>query len=121
MGSVDLSRLKVQIAGNFQHFTGKPWAASTQVTLPQGDQRILLEPPGSRRLPSQTLLDLRVARPVTVGRARLDLMVDVLNVLNESAAEALATDNRFSATFGQPTVFVNPRRAMLSVRFSVGG
>ena len=55
--------------------SGKPWAATTQVLLPQGDQRILLEPRGSRRLPSQSLVDLRVARPFQVGEVgTVDLM-----------------------------------------------
>ena len=31
------------VSANLQHFSGKPWAATAQVTLPQGDQRILLE------------------------------------------------------------------------------
>jgi len=59
MGSVDVPRTGAVIAANLQHVTGKPWAASTQVKRPQGDQRILLEPRGSRRLSSQSLLDLR--------------------------------------------------------------
>ena len=29
------------VAANLQYFSGKPWAATTQVSLPQGDQRIL--------------------------------------------------------------------------------
>jgi len=40
---------RILIAGNLQHFSGKPWAATTQVSLAQGDQRIMLEPRGSRR------------------------------------------------------------------------
>jgi hypothetical protein len=58
MGSVTVPRTVFVVAGNFQHYSGKPWAASTRQTLPQGDQRILLEAPGSRRLSSQSLLDL---------------------------------------------------------------
>jgi hypothetical protein len=34
------------------------WAATTQERLPQGSRRILLEPRGTRRLSSQSLLDL---------------------------------------------------------------
>ena len=121
MGSVDVPRTGLVVAANFQHFTGKPWAASTRVSLPQGDQRILLEPPGSRRLSSQSLLDLRVAKPFRVGGVvRLELLVDVLNVLNDTAEEALATDNLFSPTFGQPTVFAYPRRVMVGARLNVG-
>jgi hypothetical protein len=121
MGSVDVPRTGVTLAASYQYLTGKPWAASAQISLPQGDQRILLEPRGSRRLSSQSLLDFRVSRPIVSGRlGRVELLLDVLNVLNDTAEEAIATDNRFSPTFGLPTVFVDPRRAMLSVRLNFG-
>ena len=121
MGTVDVPRTGFSIGANLQVVSGKPWAATAQVSLPQGDQRILLEPRGSRRLPSQSLLDVRVSRPIPFGgRGRAELLLDVLNVLNDTAAEGLATDNRFSANFGLPTVFVDPRRAMLSVRVNLG-
>lgn len=121
MGSVDVPRTGFVVAANFQHFSGKPWAATTRVSLPQGDQRILLEPPGSRRLSSQSLLDLRVSRSLRFrGVARVELLVDVLNLLNDTAEEALATDNLFAPTFGQATVFMNPRRVMVSARLNVG-
>jgi len=108
-------------AGALYISSGKPWAATAQVSLPQGDQRILLEPRGARRLSTQTLLDLRLSRTIDVGRiGRVELVVDVLNALNETAEEGLATDNLFSPTFGQPTVFVDPRRAMVSVRVNLG-
>jgi hypothetical protein len=109
------------VAANLQHFSGKPWTATAQVSLPQGDQRILIEPRGSRRLPSQSLLDLRVSRMLGVGAGRVELLLDVLNLLNDTAGEALATDNLFSPNFGQPVVFMDPRRAMVSVRLNLGG
>src|SRR5207253_8281876 len=62
MGTVDVPRTGFVIAANLQYFSGKPWAATAQISLPQGDQRILLEPRGSRRLSSQSLLDVRVSR-----------------------------------------------------------
>jgi hypothetical protein len=121
MGSFDVPRTGVMIAANLQYFTGKPWAATTLVTLPQGDQRIQLEPRGSRRLSSQLLLDVRISRSMAFGKlGRVELMVDVLNALNETAEEGLATDNLFSPNFGQPTVFVDPRRAMVSARLNLG-
>jgi hypothetical protein len=104
-----------------QHLTGKPWAASAQVALPQGDQRILLEPRGSRRLSSQTLLDVRVSKTMTISSlGRIEVMFDVLNVFNDTAEEALATDNLYSPNFSRPTVFIDPRRAMLGVRLNLG-
>ena len=120
MGSVDVPRTGFTFAANVQHFSGKPWAATAQIALPQGDQRILLEPRGSRRLSSQTLLDFRVSRPISFGSTRVELLVDVLNLLNDKAEEAVATDNLFSPTFGQPTAFVDPRRAMVGVRLNLG-
>jgi hypothetical protein len=120
MGSLDVPRTGFVVAANLQYFTGKPWGATAQVSLPQGDQRILLEPRGSRRLSSQTLFDLRVSRTISLGAARVELLVDVLNALNDTAEEALATDNLSSPTFGQPVAFIDPRRAMFGVRLNLG-
>jgi hypothetical protein len=125
MGSVDVPRTGFLIAANLQYFSGKPWAAAAQITLPQGDQRILLEPRGSRRLSSQTLLDVRLSRPIRIGGGRIELLLDVLNVLNDAAEEGLATDvlateSAKNANFGTPTVFVDPRRAMIGVRLNLG-
>jgi hypothetical protein len=50
----------------------------------------------------------------------VDVIVDLLNVLNDKAEEGLATDNLFSSNFGQPTIFVDPRRAMLGVTLNLG-
>ncbi len=126
MGSVDVPRTRFLLAASLQQFSGKPWTAAAQITLPQGAQRVLLEPRGSRRLSSQTLLDLRLSRPIMLGRlGRVDLLLDVLNLLNDTAEESLATETQmtetvFSPTFGQPASFVDPRRAMLGVRLNLG-
>ena len=121
MGSVEIPRTGLMVAANMQHFSGKPWTATAQVPLPQGSQRILLEPRGSRRLSSQSLLDMRVSRAVAFsGLGRIELLVDVLNVLNDKAEESLATDNLFSPNFGRPSAFIDPRRAMIGVRLNLG-
>jgi hypothetical protein len=126
MGSVDVPRTGFVLAANLQQFSGKPWTAAAQVALPQGAQRVLLEPRGSRRLSSQTLLDLRLSRAIALGRpGRIDLLLDVLNLLDDTAEEGLATETMmtetvFSPTFGQPVSFVDPRRVMLGVRLTLG-
>ena len=81
MGTVDVPRTGVVVGANFQYFSGKPWAATAQVSLPQGDQRILLEPRGTRRLSSQSLLDVRASR-VVLNRngTRVEVLIDLLNV-----------------------------------------
>jgi hypothetical protein len=120
MGSVDVPRTGVTLAANLQYFSGKPWAATAQTgQLPQGDLRILIEPRGSRRMSSQSPLDVRVSRAFHFGDQRVELLVDVLNVLNDSAEEGLATDNLFSANFNRPTIFMDPRRVMFGVRLNL--
>src|SRR5262249_61311051 len=120
MSNADVPRTGVAIAANFQNFSGKPWAASTLVTLPQGDRRILLEPRGSRRLSSQSLLDVRLSKTIVSREsARVELLVDVLNVLNDTAEEELATDNLLSPNFGRRTVFTDPRRALLRLHLDL--
>jgi hypothetical protein len=42
--------------------------------------------------------------------------VAYLNALNNRAKERLADSNLFSQNFGRPSVFVDPRRAMVGVR-----
>ena len=70
---------------------------------------------------SQTLLDLRLSRLIHVARGMtVELLADVLNALDDTAAEALAGDNLYTPTFGQTSIFMDPRRAMLSVRLNLG-
>lgn len=122
MGTVDVPHTGVVLAGNFQHFSGKPWAYTALVPLPQNDSyRVMLEPRGSRRLSAQSLLDLRVSRVFDIGRVgRVEVLIDILNALNETSEEEIATDNAFSPNVAQPTRFVDPRRAMLGVRLNLG-
>jgi hypothetical protein len=118
--SWQLPRVRLHLSGNVQVLSGKPWAATAQVLLPQGDQRILLEPRGTRRLPSLAMVDVRVSKAVPLGRARVELLMDVLNAFNRTTEEGLATDNLYAANFGQPTVFVDPRRVMFGARLNLG-
>jgi hypothetical protein len=46
--------------------------------------------------------------------------MDVLNTFNRAIEEGLATDNLASPNFGQPTVFVDPRRVMIGARLNLG-
>jgi hypothetical protein len=127
MASADVPRTGFVVAANLRHFSGKPWTAAAQITLPQNqEQRILLEPRGSRRLSSQTLLDVRLSRPISLsGIGRIDLLLDVFNLLNDTAEESLASETMLTETvvnpaFGRPSSFIDPRRAMVSVRLNLG-
>jgi hypothetical protein len=125
MASAEVPRTGMVIAASMQYFSGKPWAATALVPLPQTNnqatQRVQLEARGSRRLSSQTLLDMRVSKTFSFGGARrIEVLLDVLNVLNDTAEEGLVSDNLFSPNFGVPNTFVDPRRAMVGLRLNLG-
>ena len=125
MASVDVPRTRVVVAANLQHLSGKPWAATARVNPQDLTARAsLIEPRGSRRLSSQTLLDVRISRAFRLGDLEpIDLRVDVLNVLNDTAEESIQTDVTISVcwrSFGRPNIFMDPRRAMLSVKLNLG-
>jgi hypothetical protein len=120
--SVELPKTGVTIAGSLGHFSGKPWAATAQIQVPQNNQqRVLLEARGARRLASQSLLDVRISKTVAIGGlGRIELLVDVLNALNETAEEGIASDNVSAANFGRATLFVDPRRVMFGAKMTLG-
>jgi hypothetical protein len=128
MSSVNVPKTGLVLAGNFQFFSGKPWAAAASVPTTQSPsgQRVLLEPRGTRRLSSQSLLDLRLSRMIAFGKtAQMELLFDLLNVLNNAAEESIVSDiqvtpSSMNATFDQPNAFVDPRRVMLGVRLNLG-
>ena len=121
MGRAELPRIGVLVAANAQHVSGKPWARAELIRLRQGDTRLLLEPRGSQRLSSQTLVDLRLSKTVRAGRgSRIELLLDILNALDDTAEEGLVTDYVSRRNFGQPTLFIDPRRAMFGVRVELG-
>jgi hypothetical protein len=123
MGSVDVPGTGLVLAANLGFFSGKPWAATGLTSVRQNpqQQRILLEPRGTQRLSSQTLLDVRISKPLSLGNGRrIELILDALNVLNQAAEEGVFTDNLASSNFGLPIAFIDPRRVMLSVRMNLG-
>jgi hypothetical protein len=121
MTSVDVPRTRFMVAANLQYLSGKPWAHTALKNPNDGARAILIEPRGTRRLPSQTLLDLRISRAfrfTDVGR--VELCLDVLNLLDDTAEESIMSSSFDAPNLGQPDIFIDPRRAMLSVRLNLG-
>jgi hypothetical protein len=128
MASADVPKTGLVIAANMQYLSGKPWAATTLLNLKQdSQQRVLIEQRGTRRLSSQSLLDVRLSRAFSIRKVgSVEVLFDVLNALNDNAEEVLATDVQLTETvrvnpdFAQPIAFMDPRRAMLGVRLNLG-
>ena len=105
--------------GSKYYFTGKPWASRANVRLPQGGQNIYLEPLGSRRLSSQNMFDLRISKIFRFGNAgRFEILADVLNLLNSTAEQDIASRNAFSASLGVGDTWVDPRRVIIGVKLA---
>ncbi|MGH9390166.1 MAG: TonB-dependent receptor domain-containing protein [Vicinamibacteria bacterium] len=118
-GSVEIPRAGVLLGAGFQYLTGRPFSGFANVTLPQGVRPIFVEPFGSRRLSSQTILDLRVSKIFRLGpTGSIEVLVDVLNALNDTAEEGVATRNFYSPNFGVGVDFITPRRAMIGAKVS---
>ena len=121
MTSVDVPRTGFVVAANLQYLSGKPWGKTALVNPIEATRPVLIEPRGTRRLSSQTLLDLRVSRAFRFpDLGRVELCLDVLNALNDTAEESIRTDVYDAATVGQANIFIDPRRAMISIRLNLG-
>ena len=121
MTSVDLPRTGFVVAANLQYLSGKPWAKTALVNPNEAARAVLIEPRGTRRLSSQTLLDVRISRTFRFSdMGRIELCLDVLNAFNDTAEESIKSASYDAANLGQSDIFIDPRRAMLSVRFNLG-
>jgi outer membrane receptor protein involved in Fe transport len=118
-GSFEVPRTGVMIGANTRILTGKPYAAQALVRLPQGTRSIYIEPLGSQRLPIQKLVDFRVSKAFRFqDQRKVEFILDVLNLGNSTAAEDIVSRNFFASTFASPNRWIDPRRAMLGVKFS---
>ena len=108
----------MRLGANFQYLDGKPYAGRANVSLPQGTRQIYVEPLGARRMPNQTLLDFRASKVFRFGEeGKIELVLDVLNAFQETAAEDVVTRNFFSSNFENGDSWIDSRRAMFGVKF----
>jgi outer membrane receptor protein involved in Fe transport len=111
----------ITISGNLQHQTGRPWARQVRVSglgFPTAPA-IYMEPlDGTRRVPNLNLVDMRVQKSFLFPNStlRADFYVDALNLTNADASENVGSRLGTSSSFGLPTSFIFPRRAMLGAR-----
>lgn len=108
----------IRVAGTFEHRQGAAYARQVlfNTGLPQLNQvTLLVEPTGSRRLPSANLLNARLEKQFTVPGGQLSLQADLYNALNVNTATGIV--NRAGATYGYPTGIVPPRIGRFGVTF----
>jgi hypothetical protein len=106
--------------------TYTPFQDLPDVPSALGTDNVRLEPRGSRRLPTRTVLDLRLEKTFGLGRGRLGLYADVTNAFNASTAVSAqrrvpdATIPGFAepVAFGAPAAILPPRQMALGARYS---
>jgi outer membrane receptor protein involved in Fe transport len=110
------------VGANYSYQTGRNWVRQVRVpglgfpsaAIVQAEER-----DGRRRLPSLSLLDLRLQKTIKLGgRARVVLLGDLLNAFNEDAPEGLLSRIGTSPDFGVGRSFVLPRRLMLGAKLT---
>ena len=89
---------EVSLAGSLVSNTGYPFASTYQVTraavapavnLTRASQTVPLSRRGDERLPSVTLLDIRVSRAFQFGTRSITPQLDIFNITNASTVVAL--------------------------------
>ncbi len=124
-----------ELAVNFyyRHVSGINYAAyqrffSDEISFPYGSGREpFLEPRGSRRVATESILDLRLEKALTLsgGHGRLAFYADVTNVFNAGTvlSEQARYPNVFIAgagdvAFGAPSAVIAPRELKVGARWS---
>lgn len=108
----------VQLSGNVRFQTGQPFSRQIVVSgLNQGAIVVNAEPRGSRRYPSITTIDLRVAKRFAVSdRMTFELMLDGYNLTNENTATSLV--ERSGPRFEFPLSILGPRIFRLGAKLT---
>jgi outer membrane receptor protein involved in Fe transport len=101
-----------------RHQSGDTWTPTVLVRgLNQGPFRIFGLPRGSNRLPSQTILDLRVEKQFQIYSGQIRLTADISNLFN-SAYTTAVNDHFESHSFGDPTDVTAPRSVRIGLRYT---
>jgi hypothetical protein len=115
--SVEVPGIDLRVTGVGQYQSGRPYAAFAVVPLRQAPTPVFVEAAGSRRLPDQIALDLRLQRRFAPGeRLKLDLLLDAANLLNQSSENRFVTANAFSPNFAAVSQVPPSRQFSLGLR-----
>ena len=99
--------------------------------FPASGREPLLEPRGSRRLPTESYLDLRIEKAFSIGGGggRIGVYADITNVFNEDTVTDALTrvpatslfvgpGDSVAVPFGAPSSVIPPRQIVLGARWS---
>ena len=107
-------------ATNFTHQAGRLWSRQIRVAglgFPSRPTINMEANTGDRRVPDWNLIDMRFEKDFGLsGTARAGVFLDLLNMTNSDANESVGSRLGDNASFGLPTRYILPRRAMLGAK-----
>jgi hypothetical protein len=115
---------KINLAGTLISNSGYPYVSTYSVTraavapavaLTRANQTVFLSQRGEERLPSVTMVDLRLSRPIKLGTRQFVPQLDIFNIGN--AATIVRYNPAVGATYLAPGEILAPR--IIRVGFSV--
>jgi len=102
---------------NYLHQSGVPIPTFTRVFPAQGMRRILAEPRGPDRHEPWNLLDFRLQKTFNIYQSlRLDVMIDVFNLLNSATVTDYRSNRLENLTYNEPNAIFWPRRLQLGFK-----
>ncbi len=121
VGSYQIPRIDVNIAGTYKYQTGTPYGRILTLTedangnpFNQGSVSIFAEPRETFRFPSLNNVDFRASKFVDVGRHRMEFIFDVFNLFNSNVV------TNFNVNTGED-VFQHPLNVYGPRVFRLGG
>jgi hypothetical protein len=136
LGSYQIPRIEASVNAYFRVLSGANYTpvaetlSNANFNAPSSSRRPLLEPLGSRRLPTQRELDLRVEKTFSLGaRDRIGLFVEILNVFNDNTITGVSVrvpstnittgpGQTTAILFEAPSALRPPRQIQLAARWS---
>ncbi len=122
VGSYEIPRWDVLLAGTYKYQTGTPYGRILTLTTDangnsfnQGQVTIFAEPRESYRFPSINNIDFRASKFFVFGRNRVEFIFDVFNLLN---ANVVTNFNVNTAAFQDPLNVYGPRVMRLGARWT---
>jgi outer membrane receptor protein involved in Fe transport len=109
------------VGANYLFQSGRAWARRGRVELgfPTAVEVNLEERDGSRRVPNQSLLDMRLQKAFNLGeKVKFELFGDALNLLNADTNQGVLSRIVDSETFAVPSDYVLPRRFMVGAKLT---
>ncbi|MGE3957027.1 MAG: carboxypeptidase regulatory-like domain-containing protein [Vicinamibacterales bacterium] len=111
----------ILVATNLQYQSGRFYSRQVRISglgFPAPPTINMEANTGDRRVPAVKMIDFRAQKDFRLtASSNIGLFLDLLNLTNSAQNEGVASTLGTAASFGSPTRFVPPRRAMFGMKY----